>query len=375
MKIRLLLVLLILLPINTYAIDNYGHVPRWMCPSSAMQRIHDISEAGVFDGVFKRWEWRALEPSIDSYDFSLLREELELATSLGLKYAIMVQFNSHNNNPPAVPTDLLNSYYGGGVIPHANGSSTICVRWNLNVLERLDLLFTTLSYEFGEEFSFVALPESAGAPLDCNEVTAEDLYLGVHNTMTVLKKAFISTQTIQNINWVACGGGAEYLPLLGETAFEWNIGLGGPDIHPDSRIQGDSTIIEYKDDLFVVMVASPSSYSEHSIAEIYNYARYTLGSNVIIWSNHTDEYQEEVETFLENEPEDPLVFEVWEKAAYGPCMPIFTIIEGESVVVGSSCSGPTTIVVDEEEPVIKRPRLKRFKKVWTKIKKWRNSRR
>ena len=124
------------------------------------------------DGAQVIYTWRLLERAKDEYDFTPIRENIELLKAHGKKLWIQLQEVSFSESRKNVPNYLLTDpAYHGGVAPQytlpgqdeskAVISGWVARRWDPAVQERFHKLLMALGKEFDGQIEVINLPETA----------------------------------------------------------------------------------------------------------------------------------------------------------------------------------------------------------------------
>ena len=129
-------------------------------------------ETRAFEGAQVAYSWRQLEPGKDEYDFSLIREDLELLTRHGKKLWVQLQDVSFSERWNPVPKYLLKDpqYHGGANLQYSyknDDEQTATVdgwaarRWDPAVQERFHKLLFALAKEFDGRIAGINFAESS----------------------------------------------------------------------------------------------------------------------------------------------------------------------------------------------------------------------
>jgi hypothetical protein len=256
------------------------------------------------------YNWKMLEPSEGSYDFSAIEADLALAERLGKKLFIQVQDRFFSPQARNIPEYLLTDpQYGGGLVPQVDkpgetdaiGYGWAAMQWNTPLRERYQALLAALAQEFDGRIFGLNLPETAididmeaeGIGFTCDAYFEAEL-----ENLAFARQAFEETHVVQYVNFWPCEweNDHDYMGRLFALAEEQGIGLGGPDIVPWRRGQMKNAypfFNRYKGELsFVGMaVQEPTlTYTNEETGkpftrdEFIAFATDYLGVDAIFWS-------------------------------------------------------------------------------------------
>ena len=188
-----------------------------------------------FRGVERNYNWSKLEPEKGRYDFSSIRNDLDLLKQHGKQLVIQIQYKSFVQGERFTPSYIRGPEYGGGVFRNGMGAYDP-VLWNAKVGERMDALYAALGRAFDSEPGLEAavLPETS----PCHNLeqfpqpgvepfTTDILVAALKQRMLALRKAFPNTAVIQYINYPP-----QMLPQLTDYMKDIGVGMGGPDVYP-----------------------------------------------------------------------------------------------------------------------------------------------
>jgi hypothetical protein len=200
----------------------------------------------AFEGAQISYSWRQLEQGKDQYEFSLIREDLQLLQSHGKKLWVQLQEVSFNPNRINVPKYLLNDpKYNGGVDQqisdrkgdddHPVREGWVARRWDPAVQERMYKLFAALAKEFDGRIAGINTDETsigfgATGKLFPKGFTPEAYRDATIANMKELKRAFSRSIAMVYANFMP--GGRTHLEAVYRAARESNIAVGGPDLLP-----------------------------------------------------------------------------------------------------------------------------------------------
>jgi hypothetical protein len=121
-------------------------------------------------GVQIVYNWRALEPEKDRYDFSRIERDLARLKAARKKLFIQIQDRFFEADARYVPDYLMHDkQYGGGIAPQFDnpgegkpvGSGWVARQWDPAVRQRYQALLAALAKRFDGEVYGVNLPETA----------------------------------------------------------------------------------------------------------------------------------------------------------------------------------------------------------------------
>lgn len=254
--------------------------------------------------------WRALEPSKDSYDFSAIRAALAITQPLHKGLFIQIQDRFFSADARNIPDYLLTgAEYGGGLVAQTDnageaqpvGSGWVAMQWNPAVQARYQALLQALAQDFDGKVMGVNLPETAidivmdPAP---EGFTCDSYFAAEMANMAFARKVFATSKVVQYVNFWPCEweNDHDYMGRLFKFAAAHDIGLGGPDVVPYRKGQMKNSypfFNAYKGKLpFVAMAVqeptltykNPKTGKRFTKAEFEGFAADYLGANVIFWS-------------------------------------------------------------------------------------------
>lgn len=259
------------------------------------------------------YNWRALEPEKDKYDFSAI--EKDLAALDGLKKKLFIQIQDRFFEPDAkyVPGYLMSDpAYGGGLSPQFDnpgenkpiGSGWVAQQWNPAVRQRYQALLAALAARFDGRVFGVNLPETA---IDLDEkappkgFSCDNYFAGELENLSFARKAFTKSHVVQYVNFWPCewDNDHNYMGRMFEFASANGVGLGGPDIVPGRKAQMKNSypfFNKYKGKLSLVAMAvqeptltykNPKTHKSFSKGEFARFAEDYLGADIIFWSTAT----------------------------------------------------------------------------------------
>ena len=218
------------------------------------ERIADTAflQTKALEGAQIKYTWRELEPEPGTYDFSLVRHDLDFLNRHGKRLFIQVQDVSFDAASVLVPRYLTRDpqFHGGADKQyeiegndetHATPAGWVARRWDPVVQARFHALLCALGKAFDGQIEGINLPETA---VDFGEsgrwfpqgFTPEVYRDAILTNLAVLKRAFPVSVTVQYANfmpgeWLP-GNDHAYLRSVYQRAKELGVGLGGPDLLP-----------------------------------------------------------------------------------------------------------------------------------------------
>lgn len=217
-------------------------------------------------GVNKRYRWRDLEPSKDTYDFSLIENDLKYLSDHNKQLVVFLIDRSFVKRG-AMP-DYLSKYEfetdTGGFIP---------LRWNSEVKERLIKLGEEIGKKFDSypNFEGVALQESA---LDMTEKETKKYEYSISKYRNALIDIIISFQKSMPRSHVFWYGNfisgddkkTTNLRKVMDSIVPYGVIWGGPDILPYHKSYNERSyplFEEYEDRLTLFSSAQDDSYRHY----------------------------------------------------------------------------------------------------------------
>jgi hypothetical protein len=289
---------------DVHAEDTSGAGVKWHPGHYIMVRgaIPDVLyEEKVFLGIQKLYNWKALEPQKDRYDFSSIKGDLAVLGKRGKRLVIQVQSKAFGEGRNVAPAYLNGPEYGGGVYKTSTGSFNPVI-WNDKVNERMIALYAALGRELNSEpyLEAVVLPETAPSsnigrvPQPGVDPYTHEKFVGaLKRQMKALKDAFPNTVVIQYTNFPR-----EALQELTDYQKEIGVGLGGPDVRPYDLGLGDpkSGVYRFYPQMSGIVplgtaVQSPDytirrhngPFEPTPVNEIYEFGRDKLRLNYMFW--------------------------------------------------------------------------------------------
>ncbi|MHA0972801.1 hypothetical protein [Enterobacter ludwigii] len=256
------------------------------------------------------YNWRALEPEKDRYDFSPIERDLARLKASDKKLFIQIQDRFFEKDARYVPDYLMaDTKYSGGISPQFDnpgegkptGSGWVARQWDPAVRERYQALLAALAKRFDGQVYGVNLPETA---IDLDEkkpptgFSCDNYFAGEMENLAFARKVFTQSHVVQYVNFWPCewNNDHNYMGRLFEYASAHNIGLGGPDIVPNRKAQMKNAypfFNQYINKLPLVAMAvqeptltyrNPATGKPFTKDEFVQFAEAYLGADIIFWS-------------------------------------------------------------------------------------------
>lgn len=288
-----------------------------------IQKDNLFLETKTLEGAQVRYSWRQLEPEMDKYDFSPIREDLEFLKSKGKK--LWIQFQDVTFGPQwiNVPKYLLNDpkYNGGADKQYRSHDDNderpehegwMARRWDPAVQERLHKLFSALGKEFDGRIVGINLAESSVGVGRTGKLWPKGFTLEIYReaiiaNMKALKRAFPKSIALQYANFMP--GGRPQLDLVYKAARESKVAVGGPDLLPFRPFQRSNSYPLMRDSAGFVPIGiavQDGNYSDVNketgkradIAEMLEFATDYLKVDYIFWCTEEPYYSNELIPFM-----------------------------------------------------------------------------
>ncbi len=284
---------------------HYYHIPA-QNPETIIAN-NEFATTSALRGAQVRYYWQQLEPSVDTYDFTLIEQHLAALQAKGERLVILLQTKSFGADDHVVPNYMKTAGYDGGEFAYgAWDDTTDTVKgynlslWNSGVRWRLTRLINKLGARFNNEpyFEGVGLVETAvGTPIGSPPNYNESKFYG--NLLTVnksMKAAFPNTMTFQFLNYPP--GILENF-IAGPSGLQsFAGGLGGPDVWlQDPGVNDAGRVYSYYEEFKHVIPLSPSimpgNYRntrhdntgyQPTLTELVSFARNKLHANYLFWT-------------------------------------------------------------------------------------------
>ena len=287
-------------------------------------------ETRAFEGAQVSYFWRQLEPGKDEYDFSLIREDLELLTRHGKKLWVKIQDVTFSERWNPVPKYLIQDpqYHGGANRQyeyktndeeHATAAGWAARRWDPAVQDRFHKLLFALAKEFDGRIAGVNFAESS---VDFGETgrlyptgyTPEIYRDALVTNLKALKRAFAKSIALQYANFMPGewrpSNDKGYLRAVYKAARDSKVGVGGPDLLPYQRGQMGSSyelIREAAGEVTVGIAVQDGNYAfvnpktgkRVTITELIEFATEYLRADYIFWCTEEPYYSNDLVPFMQ----------------------------------------------------------------------------
>lgn len=273
---------------------NPGHyisVNRWDDQGHMIEAL----KPGV-TGLQKRYTWRSVEPTINNYDFSEVKSDLDLLASQGSRMIVFLEDKSFNGKFPTPPY-LQNNH----TLANRNGGYT-AKRWHPYVIERFKALVAALGSRFDSHPAFegVAIQESSLSlnqnVLDANGYTPEFYRDALIEVLTSARASCPTSQVFWYMNFLP--GNQSYIANIANAIATSDIAMGGPDVLPDEhalQTHAYPYYSDFKDKLTLFNSMQFDSYSHvhkdssyptkyWTMNELFQFAKSELNVQYLFWN-------------------------------------------------------------------------------------------
>lgn len=276
--------------------------------AGALDGLGTLLARSDIDGVQVVYNWKALEPRKDVYDFSAIESDLAATAALGKKLFIQIQDRFFSPDARNVPAYLLSDpEYDGGLVAQVDnagegktGYGWAAMEWNAAVRHRYQMLLAALGARFDGRVFGINLPETSididikrAAGFSCDGYFAAEM-----ENLAVAAKAFPRSHVVQYVNFWPCewDNDHRYMERLFAYAAASGVGLGGPDVIPNRKAQMKNAypfFHQYKGKLSLVAMAvqeptltytNPATGKRFTRDEFVRFADDYLGADIIFWS-------------------------------------------------------------------------------------------
>ena len=284
----------------------------------------------LFDGVQIAYSWRQLEHEKDEYDFSLIREDLELLQKYNKKLFIQIQDVSFQMKWNFAPSYLLDDtiYHGGANKQYRfetyeekkySDLGWVVRRWDKTVQKRLHKLYAALGKAFDGIAEGVNTEETAVTfgkgilhPPGFSFARYKDAFI---ENIIALKASFPKSTVMVYANFMPGG----YLPFedssllkaMYEAAWKNNIAVGGPDLFPYKKEQMQNSYQYIQQSYNKVPAAlavqdgnydyiNPTTNKPVKAFDIYDFAQNYLQLTYVFWGTEEPYFSRETVPFLKS---------------------------------------------------------------------------
>jgi len=291
------------------------------------EKLKDVTflDVPAFEGAQISYSWRQLEQGKDQYEFSFIREDLQLLRSHGKKLWVQLQEVSFNPNRINVPKYLLNDpKYNGGVDQqisdrkgdddHPVREGWVARRWDPAVQDRMYKLFAALAKEFDGRIAGINIDETSigfgtTGKLFPKGFTPEAYRDATIANMKELKRAFSQSIVMVYANFMP--GGRTYLEAVYRAARESNIAVGGPDLLPFRPFQRANSYPLIRQSAGKVPTGlavqdgnygdlDPKTQKRATVVELLKFATDELKLDYIFWCTQEPYFSSEVVPLMKN---------------------------------------------------------------------------
>ena len=279
----------------------------------------------AFEGAQISYSWRQLEQGKDQYEFSFIREDLQLLQSHGKKLWVQLQEVSFNPNRINVPKYLLNDpKYNGGVdqqISDRKGDDDhpvlegwVARRWDPAVQDRMYKLFAALAKEFDGRIAGINTDETSIGFGTTGKLFPKGFTPDAYRDATIanmkeLKRAFPQSIAMVYANFMP--GGRTQLEAVYRAARESNIAVGGPDLLPFRPFQQANSYPLIRQSAGKVPTGlavqdgnygdlDPKTQKRATVNELLKFATDELKLDYIFWCTQEPYFSSEVVPLMKN---------------------------------------------------------------------------
>jgi len=279
----------------------------------------------AFEGAQISYSWRQLEQGKDQYEFSFIREDLQLLQSHGKKLWVQLQEVSFNPNRINVPKYLLNDpKYNGGVDQqisdrkgdddHPVREGWVARRWDPAVQDRMYKLFAALAKEFDGRIAGINTDETSIGFGTTGKLFPKGFTPDAYRDATIanmkeLKRAFPQSIAMVYANFMP--GGRTQLEAVYRAARESNIAVGGPDLLPFRPFQQANSYPLIRQSAGKVPTGlavqdgnygdlDPKTQKRATVNELLKFATDELKLDYIFWCTQEPYFSSEVVPLMKN---------------------------------------------------------------------------
>jgi len=290
-----------------------------------------ITELKKLEGVQIAYSWRQLEPGMDEYDFSSIREDLEYLRSKGKRLFVQIQDVTFSDKYVPVPRYLINrpEFNGGAdrqyrfkfvdhVEQNVEPAGWMARKWDPAVRERFRLLLLALGKEFDGKIEGINLAETSYSVGDTGKLFGKGFSFdgyrdGTIANMKALKAAFPHSVTLVYANfmpgeWLPTED-AGYLRAVYKAAVDLDVGVGGPDLlaYKSPQMNNSYALIRSVSNKVKVGVAvqdgdydhiNPKTGKRVTIDETIDFGRDYLGADYIFWCTEEPSFSRDLVPYL-----------------------------------------------------------------------------
>lgn len=295
-------------PVQVQATNH--SIAQWLYTGSIDDQAISLLERPEIQGIQTLYTWKSLEPQKDQYDFSSIKNDLNLTRSKGKHLWVQIQDRSFSIESNPVPKYLHQSVYNNGSVPQCDGDDCdnnfvaggwVTAQWNSHVRQRFHHLLKALSESFDGEIYGFNLPETAIEVQTNNKTTGytcQGYFNGTLENARYAASVFKQSYIVQYVNFWPCGWANEnnYLSDSFDFFADNGVGIGGPDNIPFKKTMMQNAypyMSEYRNEVPINVVAvqepdlaaiNPNTSKPFSKEEFLSFAEKQLGSRILFWA-------------------------------------------------------------------------------------------
>lgn len=313
------------------SINGLAQIKNYMFIGMDREQLQDTGKwatHGLFDGVQIAYSWRQIEPEKDKYDFSIIKEDLKLLQKYGKKLFIQIQDVSFQMKWNFAPVYLLtDTIYHGGVNKQYRFATYdekeytdlgwVVRRWDTAVQQRLYKLYVALGKEFDGIVEGVNTEETAVTygrgslhPPGFSFERYKDAFI---ENIIALRTAFPKSTAMVYANFMPGGympsEDSTLLQAVYESAWRYNIAVGGPDLFPYKKEQMQNSYQFIKQSYNKVPTAlalqdgnydyiNPKTNQPVTASDVYDFAQNSLHLTYIFWGTEQPYFDQKTLPFL-----------------------------------------------------------------------------
>ncbi len=278
--------------------------------SDDLIKINELISRPDIQGVQVVYNWRSLETDKDEYDFSAIEKDIEYLSKLHRKLFIQIQDRFFEPDAKYIPDYLMqDTIYQDGLVPQFDRPGEykpitqgwVTQQWNPSVKVRYQKLLRMLAEKFDGKIYGINLPETAIDIDQKNDKTGfscDNYFQAEIENLKFARQVFKHSYVVQYVNFWPCewNNDHQYMSRLFSIAAQEGIGLGGPDIVPNKKVQMENSypfFHEYKGKLNIVVMAvqeptltyiNQKTNKPFTKTEIIDFSEQYLGVDIIFWS-------------------------------------------------------------------------------------------
>lgn len=272
-----------------------GHYIALMSYSDTTKTMAASMKPGV-KGFMKRYQWKDLEPTKGSYNFSEIQADLTWCAANGMQLILMIEDKTFGSGAINPAPDYIAQYAAKNL-----GGGYTMIRWDPVVVSRFNALTAALGAKFDSNKAFegIATQESApslsGTTLKAYGYTPEKYRDSYINTLSAAAAAMPTSRVFWFMNFIP--GNQTYIASIATAVAPKGVLMGGPDVAPDNYALQTKTY-PYYDQFYGKMplfgqiegmcyehLHATSGYSTKywTMTELYKYAKTDLHVNYMFW--------------------------------------------------------------------------------------------